>query len=315
MVLFRNGIDLSNRLSSFISSSKNLLVLVPYIKLEPLKEILSSTNCCRAIIVRWEINDLILGSSDLELYQFCKENSIVLYRNPRIHLKAFIDNYRSCIIGSPNISSRALNLPKTNMYNFEVATLIDNLTFEDRIYFNRIINESTLITDSIYEQIKMQLQARKEFVYESESEFVIESNDNSFLISSLPMTLTVQKLLEICATKHTSNELELNCAIHDLVLYGISLDMEHNAIMDKLKVEFFKHPFIRAFLNNLGRSGEIYFGAAKEWIHNNCTDVPIPRKWEITENIQILYRWIVDLGDGKYSIDVPGAHSQRLKSN
>ena len=44
----------------------------------------------------------------------------------------------------------------------------------------------------------------------------------------------------------------------------------------------------------------------------NCVDVPTPRKFEITENIQILYRWIVKLGNGKYKVDVPGSHSERL---
>jgi hypothetical protein len=54
---------------------------------------------------------------------------------------------------------------------------------------------------------------------------------------------------------------------------------------------------------------------AKDWIYKNCTDVPIPRKWEITENIQILYKWIVKLGNGKYKVDVPGSYSERLSIN
>ena len=59
------------------------------------------------------------------------------------------------------------------------------------------------------------------------------------------------------------------------------------------------------------KTGEIYFGTAKEWIHKNCADAPIPSRWEITENIQILYRWIVELGDGKYEVDRPN-YSERL---
>ena len=55
----------------------------------------------------------------------------------------------------------------------------------------------------------------------------------------------------------------------------------------------------------------MYFGEVKAFIHNNCSNVPLPRRWEITENIQILYRWIVKLGNGKYGIDTPN-HSERL---
>ena len=64
-------------------------------------------------------------------------------------------------------------------------------------------------------------------------------------------------------------------------------------------------------MQNLESTGEIYFGTAKDWVHKNCADVPTPRKFEITENIQILYRWIVKLGNGKYIVDRPN-YSERL---
>ena len=88
--------------------------------------------------------------------------------------------------------------------------------------------------------------------------------------------------------------------MHELALYNLPLDLSAELAREKLKDAFFIHPFIKAFLSNVEVDGFIYFGRAKEWIHNNCTDVPLPRRWTITENIQILYRWIVELGDGKY---------------
>lgn len=311
-MLLRNGIDLAQGISEFISNSKNLFVFVPYIKLEPLKELIGSTKCT-AIVVRWETKDLILGSSDLEVYTFCKDNNIALYRNPRLHLKAFIDDYKKCILGSPNISSRALNIPQSNRYNYELATTVESLSIDDRLYFSVILNESILITDSIYDQIKQQLPKKKEeFPEETDFELMITAPDKDFLISSLPMTYNVKTLLRISETRETVTEVELNCAMHDLALYNLPLGLPAEELKEKLKIAFFEHPFIKAFLKNLEENREIYFGTAKDWIHKNCTDVPTPRKWEIKENIQILYRWIVDLGDGKYKVDVPGAHSERL---
>lgn len=127
------------------------------------------------------------------------------------------------------------------------------------------------------------------------------------------MTLNVKTLLRICETRETVNDVELNCAMHDMALYNLSFGLAPDVLRAKLKEMFFNHPFIKAFLENLeANNREIYFGSAKDWIHKNCTDVPTPRKWEITENIQILYRWIVELGDGRYKIDIPGSHSERL---
>jgi hypothetical protein len=312
MSLLKNGINLSEALIDFISGSENLFIFVPYIKLEPLKHLLASTKNCKAIIVRWEEKDLILQSSDLEIYEYCKERGITLYRNPRLHLKVFVDDYKKGILGSPNISARALNLPEMFGYNYELATTVERFSIDDRLYFSVILNESMLITDSIYEQLKAQLpEKKKEFPEETEFQFTLQAPDKHFLISALPMTYNVKTLIRVCETRETVNEVELNCAMHDLALYDLPLGLTPDILTGMLKRSFFGHPFIKGFLSNLNANGEIYFGEAKEWIHKNCTDVPTPRKWEITENIQILYRWVVELGDGEYAIDRPN-YSERL---
>lgn len=315
-MIYKTGIDLSNELLEFISKSEKLFIFVPYVKLESINLLLESTNDCKLIVVRWHPRDILQGSSDLDVYEYCKDKNIKLFRNRRIHLKAYIDNYSRIFMGSPNISSRALNLPEMDNYNYEMATIIEKISIDDRLYFNKILNESLLITDSIFDQIKTQIQQKeRDFPNEAEFDLNLDFPEKDFLISSLPLTYNIKTLFRICDTKNAMNDVELNCAMHDLALYGLPLGLNEMDFMRALKDKFFSHPFIKAFLENLSINNEIYFGSAKEWIHKNCADVPIPRKWEITENIQILYRWIVDLGDGKYKIDVPGTHSERLFIN
>ena len=88
-MLFKNGIDLQRKLSEYISHSQNLFIYSPYIKLETLKALLDGQINVKAIFVRWETKDLILGSSDLEIYPYLKEKGITLFRNSRLHLKAY----------------------------------------------------------------------------------------------------------------------------------------------------------------------------------------------------------------------------------
>jgi hypothetical protein len=52
------------------------------------------------------------------------------------------------------------------------------------------------------------------------------------------------------------------------------------------------------------------FGGVKQWIQENCTDVPVPSRRELSGNIQVLYKWIVGLSDGKYEVNIPGEHSE-----
>ena len=312
-MIYKNGIDLQPKLVEFINSSNSIYIFSAYIKLETLKKIIENKTNVKAVFVRWEPKDLIVGSSDLEVYSFLREKNIPLFRNSRLHLKAYLDDYKRCFLTSANISSRALNIPEFEKYNYEIGTVVENLNIEDRLYFNMIESESLLITDNVYNQICQQLlNIKSEFLNEIEFDFLLDSSDNNFLISSLPMSVSVEKLCEIYENRELATDIELNCMLHDLVLYKIPLGLSKTILLEKLKTAFFDHQFIMAFIENLSINKEIYFGTAKEWIHKNCTNVPLPRKWEITENIQILFKWFVELGDGMFIVDVPGAYSERL---
>ena len=310
-MLFKNGIDLDTKLAEYIHNSQSLFIFSPYIKLETLKNLIDNNENVKAVFVRWEPQDLIFGSSDLEIYPYLKSKGIVLYRNARLHLKAYLDEYKKCFLTSANISSRALNFPQYANYNYEIGTVVDNLDIEDRLYFSTIESDSILITDSIYQQICEQLTKKKKELVEKEFLLTVKAPDKDFLISSLPMTYSVETLYRVYEDKEDISETELNCMLHDLAIYKIPLDLSSTEFRNKLAEAFFFHRFIKSFLENLESTNEIYFGSAKDWIHKNCADVPIPRKWEITENIQILYRWIVTLGNGKYNVDRPN-YSERL---
>jgi len=313
-MIYKNGMDLQPKLIEFLNSSNSIYIFSAYIKLETLKKIIKKNTNVKAVFVRWEPKDLIVGSSDLEVYSFLREKNIPLFRNSRLHLKAYLDDYKRCFLTSANISSRALNIPEFEKYNYEIGTVVESLKVEDRLYFNMIESESLLITDNVYNQISQQLlDMNSEFSFEKEFDFLLYSSNDNFLLSSLPMSLSVEKLCEIYENSELVTDIELNCLLHDLVLYKIPLGLSKTILFEKLKTAFFDHPFIIAFLENLKLNKEIYFGTAKEWIHKNCTNVPLPRRWEITENIKILYKWIVELGDRRFIVDIPGAHSERLR--
>ncbi len=311
-MLLKSGLDLSSELKNFVQQSERSNVFVPYVKLQSLEELYKDIVTPEVLVVRWDPMDFVSGVSDIEIFDFCKKNNITLYRNPRLHLKAFISNFEKCFLGSANITSKGINIPENPIHNYELATIVDNLSIEDRLYFNIILNESSLITDNIYQQILKQIpEAKARFPKPSKFKIGIEYPDKNFLISSLPMTYDLDILQSIYKEREHPDEVELNCALHDLALYGITFGLSEIDFVERLSVSFFKHPFIIGFLDQLDEKGELYFGEAKAWIQNNCSDVPTPRKWEITSNIQILYRWIERLGDGKYGVDRPN-YSERL---
>lgn len=239
-MLFKNGIDLQTKLAEYISNSQTLYIFSPYIKLETLKNLIDDNEKVKAIFVRWETKDLILGSSDLEIYPFLKSKGIVLYRNPRLHLKAYLNDYRNCFLTSANISSRALNLPSHLNYNYEIGTVVENLDINDRLYFSIIESDSVLITDSIYKQLSEQLvEKKKEFPNEEEFTLEFETPDKDFLISALPMTYSIETLYRIYEDREFINDIELNCVLHDLAIYKIPLGLSSLEFRQKLSDAFF----------------------------------------------------------------------------
>ncbi len=296
------------------SKNKTIFLFVPYIKTAVLEKLLNDISNKIVIVTTWRPQDIRLGSSELELYPYCKRNGISLYVNENLHLKIYSINLENAILATGNISQRGL-LPDGN---HEMGILIQNLTNRDRLFFEGIRNEARLVNDSIYKTLKEWIESNKiEKPYEISLEDIIpEQKKDNFLISALPMTQSIDELVlgytRINDGKKPSDDQELSaCIFHDLVNYNIKPGLSKEEFENALAKAFFIHPFIQKIDEFI--SPEAYFGRIKEWIQSNCTDVPIPSRRELTENVQVLLKWFVSLGNGKYRVDIPGARSQRIR--
>ena len=292
-----------------------LFLFVPYIKTNVLSKLLDGIKGKIIIITTWNPRDIQFGSSELQLYPYCQEHGISLYVSKNLHLKVYSINLESTILATGNISNRGLN-PNGN---YEAGILIEHLTNDDRLYFEKIRNEARLVTDKMYEELKEWVDANKpEITEEIELEDIISDEDN-FLISALPMTRSVDDLVtgyeRISQGKDASDDCEVSaCIFHDLTNYEIQSNLSESELLEELSAKFFAHPFIEKIDELI--SPEAYFGRIKEWVQDNCTDVPVPSRRELTGNVQVLLEWFEKLGNDKYKIDIPGARSQRIyKSN
>ena len=116
-MLFKSGINLEKETINFINESNDITLFSAYLKTEELKKINTSKKIKR-IIVRWDIQDLHLGVSDIDLYDYCNLNNITLYRNTRLHCKVFWNNQRDIVFGSANVTNKGLG--ELGRYNFEL---------------------------------------------------------------------------------------------------------------------------------------------------------------------------------------------------
>ncbi len=289
-----------------------IFLFVPYIKTRILEKLLDGIENKITIVTTWHINDLIGKSSELELYEFCKKRGIFLYINNKIHLKVYSVNLDTAIISSGNISNNGL-MPDMN---FEAGILSGKFSNQDRLYLEKIKNNAEFVDEKVFQKYLEKYNECKEKAH-PQNEFsdpIITPKKDDFLISALPMTRNVDDLIKGYVKinsnqKPSGNQETIDCIYHDISNYKIESGLSKEEFIEKLKIEFFSHPFtkkIDEFINP-----EAYFGRVKEWIQNNCTSVPVPSRRELTDNVQVLYDWFVKLGDGKYAVDRPN-HSQRL---
>jgi len=329
-MLFRNGENLKKELIQYLTGKQKITIIVPYIKAPMLASLLKTPNLkCDQIIVRWEARDLITGASDLDIYNICKENGIYLYMNNRIHLKLYTNNFKDAFLGSANISERAISTEKYH-FNYEVCTYVNLIDRSDRLYLHKILNDSILINDEIFKSIEDQIPNIDLNIENNLFDLPMtdKKNDSDFLISKLPMIDTPNLLWELYSGKiKTESEVQENCLCHDLTLYTVQPEINSkNDFLEILSKNFFDHSFISSFLLAVdtapskkmrnGRTKEgLQFGAVTRWFTENTTTAPTPKPFELQKNVQILYVWIEYLSKGKYSIIVPGRHSQVLKKN
>ncbi len=317
-MLYRSGENLEHGAINFVNNCETVTLYSAYLKLDELKKI-NEHKKIKQIIVRWEIEDLCRKISDIELFLYCKENSIVLYRNTRIHLKAFWDNKSDVFFGSANVTNKGLG--ENGNFNFELNGALKGISFADQTYFNKLILDSEYVTDDLYNKLLDLIESVVLPTFDFPKLPTPPPTVEYFLINQLPMTTSPELLFEIYSGQ-MKNEIEMNCAAHDLELYRIPKGLTKTVFFDQLKQTFNNHPFILEFkvtiknsvdeLNRTDRNGSMTFGSVKRWFQDKTTTVPTPRSFELNDYVNILYDWICHF-DNCYSHSIPGGYSQVIK--
>jgi len=298
-----------------VEQNQKIFLFVPYIRTEIIDKLLKDIPNQVSIITTWETKDLVSGSSDIKLYQWCKNNGNFLYINDKIHLKVYSVNLNSAIVASGNISHNGLEGG-----NHEVAVFVDKLTNQNRIFLEIIKKEAHLVDDDVYQKYlenyeKWEKETLDPIPYEQPE---IELKKDHFLKSELPMTETINELVEgylkiNSNSKPSENSETAACIYHDIANYSIGIGLTGEQFLEKLKIKFFSHAFIIIIDEYLENHERTHFGIIRDLIHKHCTDVPLPRPFEFNKNINIIYHWFVELGDGQYERFFYGQHTESLR--
>lgn len=284
--LLSNKTNLLPALIDFIRASETLTLYSAFIKQDLLEEIIKIANgSIKQIVVRWQAYDLIMGVSDIDIYETCKENNITLYRNSKLHAKCIINENNDCILGSANYTNNGMR--NTPYSNWEVNTRVNQLDVESQLLLKRILNDSILVSDQWVNETRKLIDEKS--IQLPKVELPIQKNDKDFLLSALPLSKSPRRLFEIIngLEEESLDTFEREASIHDIALYDLQMSDFKNldVFLDILRTNFIKHSFILAFLKFLYSKEDKMCGYTEAciWIAANCEDVPIPSRFSIRD--------------------------------
>jgi hypothetical protein len=260
------------------------------------------------VLSRWQLGDLIVGASDLSVYELCKEFSWDFYIKLNFHGKVFWVPESGILVGSANATSSGLGLRPNS--NSEVGTVvtqsIDNINI-----VNGLFNDSVLVTDILFTNLKNIVDAnekqREKLSWPRSVLNEIEVADYSsekFFFSECLQTSGHDIF--------SGTNLRDESVIADLSLLGLLCGnlTKASVIETFIAGKLFKWTYAVVKKNG----GTLSFGGVTAALHDAFLEDPAPYRKDVKKLVQNLYSWIKLSGSDFTGIDVNQPnHSELLR--
>ena len=142
-------------------ASNSVQIITAYCKEETFKyldEKISSTVKEKKLLVRFRLDDILKGSTDIGILQHGLENNWEVYVRFDLHAKTYIVDNKRGLIGSANLTNSGLNVGKIG--NMEMAALVDIMP-NDIEKIDRLFKDAIKVDKILFENFKKQFNSIK----------------------------------------------------------------------------------------------------------------------------------------------------------
>ncbi len=284
-------VEIANSLNK---CKETVIVLSAFIKHQAFqwfREQIKASDIKVTVVARWRLGDLIVGASDLSVYEQCKERGWTFKVDERLHAKLFLIDSSAVFIGSSNLTGAGLGLAEKS--NFELSTKIKAEDADvDRL--SKYVDSCTTMTDDLYNQMKevvdnIDTVKKVHHKWPASIKNILEERVDYLWVGELLFT----------SPKGNSTQDEIK---HDLLLLDLeSLDVDR----DLLREQFLKLKIAKWLLQKLKNeeSKTLKFGAITRCLHNALLDDPSPYRKEVKDFQVNLFNWIKYLNLSEFKID------------
>ena len=247
----------------------------------------------KKIMIRFRLDDILKGSTDFSIIEFCQQHGWKVYIRFDLHVKTYIVDGKRGFVGSANATNSGLNLGSHG--NIEIGTLVD-IDVVDVEKVEALYEDAIFVTDSILKKMKEQYQ--KISTYEQGKQYAWNQEIYE-LFTPKVKTLFSYELPE-----------KEEFGIGEYVTF---LDAIYCEDIKAMK-EAFRWSNAYLWLLNLLKENDgcMYFGAITEKLHNALVSDPKPYRRDVKVLLANLLAIIEKLQMEEVVVDRPN-YSQRVR--
>lgn len=292
--------EILNAIYSELQSAQNSVrIASAYCKknaFEKLDSHISNTVSKKQLLLRFRLADILHGSTDFEVLDYCAQNKWQVFIRFDLHAKTYIIDNKRGIVGSANMTSSGLNLNEIG--NYEMATIVP-LENSDIAKIDRLFGEAVLVTPAIFEKMKAELANLKADTQNGE-----KKSWSAELLNLFAPKVTTLFSHELPETKELPSQKGEHIQFLDFIFTG-----DFSEIKEKFRWCNAYLWLLQVLKNN---DGCIYFGQLSAELHNALISDPKPYRKDVKSWLSNLLSWCEKLEMSEIKIDVPN-HSQRVQ--
>lgn len=253
----------------------------------------SVTN--KKIMVRFRLYDIVKGSTDFSIIEFCRQRGWEVYVRFDLHVKTYIVDGKRGFVGSANATNSGLNIGTCG--NVEIGTLVD-IDSVDMKKVEALYDSAVYVSDDLYKKMKEQYEMLPAY---EQGHLYAWNQEISELFTPEIKTLFSYELPE--------NEEFMEGD------YIVFLDMTYSGDDNSLK-EAFRWSNVYIWLMSILKENDgcLYFGALSEKLHNALVSDPKPYRKDVKVMLANLLSMIEKLHMDEIVVDRPN-YSQRIRLN
>jgi len=283
-----NSSEFSRKLAlSIEDSEKSLLLSSAFIKLKALEELSEkiNSNVEVSIVSRWKKQDILVGASDVEVYEYCRDRGWRFGVDQNFHGKLYLIDELQIFLGSANLTGNGLGFNSSPNYEFGTVFSAEQADMDKLNAFLR--DEVRWLDDELYCAICSDIEASSRTgetldnaSWSVQVESLINTPVNFLWVHDLPF-VTPNDLLS----------LDLNCdaARHDFEMLNLDVDR----LSRKDLISQYKRSRVYSWLlNQLSGGIELRFGTLTRALHDALLDDPSPYRKDVKGLLSNIFEWV-----------------------